>query len=190
MSTIISPSDVDTSLADRLRLEREARNWTLAELASRSGISRAMLSKIERAEASPTAALLGRLSAAFGLTLSQLFARAERGGQLLRASEQPIWRDPETGFVRRSLSPAGGAPLELVWGILPPGARIDYPAASYHFIADQQLVVIQGELTIRQAEARYTLCPGDCLRFGPPRDVTFDNTGAAPCRYVVAVLRA
>ena len=190
MSTIIPSPDIDTSLADRLRLEREARNWTLADLAARSGISRAMLSKIERAEASPTASLLGRLSAAFGLTLSQLFARTEPAGQLLRATEQPMWRDPETGFVRRSLSPAGAAPLELVWGVLPAGARIDYPAASYRFMADQQLVVIDGELTIRQAEATYELHQGDCLRFGAPRDVTFDNTGPGPCRYIVAVLRA
>jgi transcriptional regulator with XRE-family HTH domain len=190
MSTIISPSDVESSLARRLRQERDARDWTLADLAARSGISRAMLSKIERGEASPTAALLGRLSAAFGLTLSQLFARAEPGGQMSRAAEQAAWRDPETGFVRRSLSPPGAAPLELVWGVLPPGARIDYPAASYRFMADQQLVVIDGELTIRQAETTFDLREGDCLRFGPPRDVTFDNTGAVPCRYIVAVLRA
>ncbi|HEX3575117.1 MAG TPA: XRE family transcriptional regulator [Rhodopila sp.] len=182
-------STVDASLANRLRAEREARNWTLADLAERSGVSRAMLSKIERCEASPTAALLGRLSAALGLTLSQLFARVEDAGQLAHATEQPVWRDPETGFVRRSLSPAGNTPLELVWGELPPGAQIPYPASSYAFIADQQLVVIDGALTIRQAGTTYRLEPGDCLRFGPPRDVLFDNPGPALCRYVVAVLR-
>src|ERR1700722_7943131 len=82
VSTIMSPSQVEASLSARVRLEREARKWKLADLAARSGISRAMLSKIERGEASPTAALLGRLSAAYGLTVSQLFARAEQGGQL------------------------------------------------------------------------------------------------------------
>ena len=103
MSTIIS--NADTALATRLRLEREARGWTLADLATRSGVSKAMLSKIERGEASPTAALLGRLSGAYGLTISQLFARAEQGGQLARAADQPVWMDPATGFIRRSLSP-------------------------------------------------------------------------------------
>ena len=54
--------------------------------------------RIERGEASPTAALLGRLSGAFGLTVSTLLARSElRGGRLLRAGEQPLWRDPATG---------------------------------------------------------------------------------------------
>ena len=64
-------------LAARIQQEREAREWTLAELADHSGVSRAMLSKVEREEASLTAALLGRISAAFGLTLAQLFPRAE-----------------------------------------------------------------------------------------------------------------
>jgi len=183
-------SNIEASLANRLRLERESRNWTLADLAARSGVSRAMLSKVERCEASPTAALLGRLSAAFGLTLSQLFARAEDAGQLARAAEQAVWRDPESGFLRRSLSPPGPGPLELVWGELPPGAAISYPVAAYTFLADQQLVVIDGGLTIRQGDATFELGEGDCLRFGPPREVTFNNCRREPCRYVVAVLRA
>jgi transcriptional regulator with XRE-family HTH domain len=182
-------TDVEAALASRLRMEREVRNWTLSDLAARSGVSRAMLSKIERREASPTAALLGRLSAAFGLTLSQLFARVEDAGQLARASEQPTWRDPESGFLRRSLTPPGPAPLELVWGELPPGAEISYPVAAYSFLADQQLVVIDGGLTIRQGSVTFELGAGDCLRFGPPREVTFQNPGVQQCRYVVAVLR-
>ena len=179
---------VETALASRLRKEREARNWTLADLAQHSGISRAMLSKIERGEASPTAALLGRLSAALGLTLSQLFARLENGSQIARADSQPMWRDPETGFLRRSLTPGSGL-LELVWGELPPNARIFYPAASYRFIADQQLVVMEGTLSIQQGEATHELGAGDCLRFGPPQDVTFANISPQSCRYIVAVLR-
>ena len=127
--------------------------------------------------------------ASLGLTLSQLFARVEDGGQLARAAEQPIWRDPESGFLRRSLSPPGSAPLELVWGEMPPGAAISYPVASYTFLADQQLVVIDGGLTIRQGKVTFELGAGDCLRFGPPREVTFQNRGRKPCRYVVAVLR-
>ena len=172
-------------------MEREARGWTLAELAARSGVSRAMVSKSERNEASPTAVLLGRLSAAFGLTMSQLFARMEDepAGHVARADRQPVWRDPETGFVRRSLSPPGSGPLEMVWGELPPGAEITYLAASRTFIADQQLVLISGELSIALGPVIYSLAAGDCLRFGPPSDVTFRNPGAARCRYLIAVLR-
>jgi transcriptional regulator with XRE-family HTH domain len=188
MSTII---DTESALAARLRQERENRSWTLADLAARSGVSRAMLSKIERREASPTAALLGRLSAAFGLTMSQLFAsmEAKPRGQVTRAAEQPVWQDPETGFVRRSISPPGPEPLELVWGELPPGAEIAYAASTYAVIADQQLVVIAGALSLDLGGTVFDLTAGDCLRFGPPADVTFRNSGAARCRYLVAVLR-
>src|SRR5580658_8017693 len=107
MSTILETQNTEATLAQNLRTEREIRGWTLAELAARSGVSRAMLSKIERREASPTAALLGRLTAALGMTLSRLFEQMEDqpAGQLARAAEQPLWRDPETGFTRRALTP-------------------------------------------------------------------------------------
>jgi transcriptional regulator with XRE-family HTH domain len=198
MSTILAPPDDGALLANRIRAERETRGWTIAGLADRSGVSRAMISKIERGETSPTATLLGRLSAAFGLTLSQLFARPadDAVGQIARAGEQIAWRDPRTGFLRRSLTPPeatpgnAGAPLELVWGELPPGAQIAYPAAAFAFIADQQLVVIDGALTLVQGGGVHALGPGDCFRFGPPRDVLFRNSGAARCRYLIAVLRA
>ncbi len=77
METIIEEL-LDGQIASRIRVERDARNWSLDDLAQRSGVSRAMISKVERRESSPTAVLLGKLSAAFGLTLSQLLARAER----------------------------------------------------------------------------------------------------------------
>ena len=71
----MEPSDLTASLAARLRAEREERGWSIAEMAERSAVSRAMISKVERAEASPTAARLGRLASALGLTLSTLLAR-------------------------------------------------------------------------------------------------------------------
>jgi transcriptional regulator with XRE-family HTH domain len=191
MSTILDDQALEQQLAARLRAKRESRGWTLADLAARSGVSRAMLSKIERGEASPTATLLGRLAAAFGLTLSQLFAGVggESGGRVLRRRDQAIWRDPESGLLRRSLSPSGRAPLELVWIEFPPGGRVDYDASSYGMIADQQIVVVTGVLTLVSGEDRQTLGAGDCYRFGPPRAVTFRNDGAEPCVYLVAVLR-
>ena len=113
-------ADVGDAIASRLRTERETRKWSLAELAERSGVSKAMISKIERSEASPSAAVLGRLSGAFGLPLAVLLALAECGEARLRIqSGQPVWTDPETGYTRRALSPPN-APLELIEVLLPP----------------------------------------------------------------------
>jgi transcriptional regulator with XRE-family HTH domain len=191
MSSIVDDR-LDRRIAARIHAERASRGWSLEDLAERSGVSRAMISKVERGESSPTAVLLGRLSSAFGLTLSQLLARAEQGvGRLLnREAEQQRWRDPETGFERRALTPPGSAtPLELVCGELPPKAGVDYPAAAFNFIEDQQIVVIAGRLSFTQGPQNYQLRAGDCLRLGPPADCRFENPGATPCRYLVAVLR-
>jgi transcriptional regulator with XRE-family HTH domain len=192
MNTIIEDS-LEAQIAARTRTEREGRGWSLEELAQRSGVSRAMISKVERGESSPTAALLGRLSAAFGLTLSQLLARAEQGqgGSLLhRRRDQQSWRDPETGFERRSLTPPGSPTLlELVWGELPPDAAISYPASAFSFIEDQQIVVLSGRLRFIQGGIAQDLGAGDCCRLGQPADCRFENPGNTPCRYLVAVLR-
>ncbi|MGX7707601.1 helix-turn-helix domain-containing protein [Methylobacterium sp. Gmos1] len=195
--TMPAPDPTD-GLARRLRLEREARGWSLGELAARSGVSKAMISKVERAEASPTAALLGRLSGAFGLTLSTLLARAEgETGQLARAAAQPVWIDPATGYRRRQVSPqvspqisplVAEHPLDLTEVELPAGAEVAYPAASYAFLR-QMIWMLDGTLTFREGDATHVLEAGDCLALGAAVDCAFVNRSGQPCRYLVAVVR-
>lgn len=181
-------------LATRLRAEREARGWSLSDLATRSGVSRAMISKVERAEASPTAALLGRLSGAFGLTVSTLLARAEGdasgAGRIMRVGAQPLWRDPATGYLRRTVTPSGAEP-ELVHIELPPTARVAYPAAAYAHLRGQCVWVLRGELVFREGTVEHHLAARDCLALGPPLDCEFRNPSkTAPCTYLVALARS
>jgi transcriptional regulator with XRE-family HTH domain len=185
--SIIVSSDLTASIAETVRAARESQGLSANALAERSGVSRAMIAKVERAEAQPTAALLGRLSAALGLTLSELVARAEQSDRrLARAAEQPTWTDPETGYRRRALSPVSGGPLELVEVELPADAEIAYPADSYAFI-HQQLWMLDGSLTIVEGELVHELERGDCLEFGAPSARTFLARSA--CRYLVAITR-
>lgn len=178
-----------TRIADRVRLEREARAWSLADLAARSGVSRAMISKIERCEASPTASVLLRLATAFDLTLGALIARAEReSDRLVRAAEQPLWRDPATGYLRRQLFERTNHPIELVSVELPAGARVGLPASSYAHIR-QVIYVLAGELVVEEGGVRRTLESGDCLGFGPPADTTIANESHDTCTYLVVVAR-
>jgi transcriptional regulator with XRE-family HTH domain len=161
----------------------------MTELAERSGVSRAMIAKVERAQVQPTAALLGRLSAALGTTLSELIARAEHADRrLARAGEQPCWTDPESGYRRRALSPASGRPLELVEVELPARAEVSYPADSYAFI-HQQIYVLDGRLHFSEGDTEHELEQGDCLQLGPPAPCTFVNRTRRPCRYLVALTR-
>ncbi|MBB3771840.1 transcriptional regulator with XRE-family HTH domain [Angulomicrobium tetraedrale] len=175
-------------LACRIRLEREARGWSLADLAARAGVSKAAISKIERAETSPSAATLVRLASAFDLSLAGLLLRTEGGERLARAADQPLWRDPASGYVRRQIFAQPDHPVELVEVVLPPGARVDLPAASYARLR-QVLQVRQGELVLTEGSQRHELKAGDCLGFGPPADVIFANETDAPCRYLVALTR-
>jgi transcriptional regulator with XRE-family HTH domain len=177
-------------IADRVRLEREERGWTLADLAARSGVSRAMISKIERCEASPTATLLVRLAGAFDLTLAGLIARAEAHAErLVRQADQPLWRDPASGYLRRQIFERADHPVELVRVELPAGARVGLPASSYARIR-QVVWLMEGELVIDEAGVRRKLRPGDCLAFGAPIDTTFANESANSCVYLVALARS
>lgn len=100
MNTI--EDNMNQRISARIRIERESRGWSLSELAERAGASRAMIHKIERGESSPTASMLGRLSGAFGISMSTLIARAEmQEGKLLRFAQQPVWRDPQSQYLRR-----------------------------------------------------------------------------------------
>lgn len=188
MSTIVN-DDPTQPLATRIAIERQARGWSLAELADRSGVSKAMISKIERGEASPTATLLGRLSGAFGLTLSTLLARAEdSGARLVRAADQPEWQDPASGYIRRQVSPRSDLPLELIRVELPAGASVTFPASSYTFIR-QWMWVLKGKLTFVEGDIVHELNVGDCLLLGPPTECTFRTRGKEPCVYLVALMR-
>lgn len=177
-------------IARRLRLERDARGWSQSDLAERAGVAKASVSKIERGEMSPTAALLVRLASAFDLTLAGLLLRAEGDlGRMSRRADQPEWRDPETGYLRRQVYARPDHPLELVTIELPPGTRITLPAASYTHIR-QVIWVQRGRLVVTEGGARSELAAGDCLGFGAPAEVHLANETDGPCHYVVALARS
>ena len=198
MSTIV---DEQAAFGERLRAVRQARGWPLDRLASASGVSRAMISKIERGESSPTAVVLGKLSAALELSISELLAAGPAaraatgdqpglpaaGGVLRRAAGVPEWRDPDTGYLRRQLSPPR-FPAAVTEVVLPPGARVPYPAGAYAFIA-QLVWVLAGELTLADGPAVHVLAAGDTFTLGAPRPREFRNQTAGDCRYLVVVTR-
>jgi transcriptional regulator with XRE-family HTH domain len=184
--------DTGAAIAGRLRLERAARGWSLADLAARSGVAKATISKIEREETSPTAVILVRLAGAFDLTLAGLLLRAEghdHASRLVRAARQALWRDPGSGYVRRQIYARPDHPVEIVQVDMPPGQRVVLPAASYAQIR-QALWVQAGQLTVSEGGALQRLDAGDCLGFGPPSEVTIANEGSEACRYLVVLSRS
>ncbi|MWA04163.1 helix-turn-helix domain-containing protein [Actinomadura sp. LD22] len=175
-------------LGRRVKAERSRRGWSLARLADASGVSRAMISRIERGESNPTAAVVGKLSAALELSMTALLAPDEgETGQVRRAAGTPHWTDPDTGYLRRQIS-TPGFPADVTEIVLPAGARVPMPAGTYAFIA-QLIWVLDGELTLVEGPAAHHLAAGDAFEFGAPQAREFVNATTADCRYVVVVTR-
>jgi transcriptional regulator with XRE-family HTH domain len=189
---VVPPSeattDLDAHIAGRAQALRQAAGLSLAELAARSGVSKAMISKVERGESSPTATLLGRLAAGLGVTLTAFLAPDELQPRRLRKrADQPVWRDPEIGYRRRQVAPLNPQTrVELVEVELPRGARIAYPRWSGNPYA-QRLWVVEGALHVDYGEEVFDLDAGDSLDFGVDRNLTFKTLGARMCRYLLVI---
>ncbi|MFC5507019.1 helix-turn-helix domain-containing protein [Bosea massiliensis] len=187
----VSDIDLDRRLGARIKGLRQSRGLTLDQLAERSGVSRAMISRVERGESSPTAALLDRLCAGLGVLLSALFREEAQGGPLARRSEQPVWTDPDSGYVRRSVSPAGtGSQIEIVEVEMPAGARVLLDAPRGGFRLDQQLWLLEGELSLTVGGREHRLAAGDCLAMLLDGPIAFHNPGEVPARYAVVLTAA
>jgi transcriptional regulator with XRE-family HTH domain len=183
-------TEIEARIASRLKGLRARQELTLDELSRRSGVSRSMISLIERAESSPTASVLDKLSASLGLTLASLFAPEERGdaAPVARRAAQPEWRDPETGYIRRNLSPPGfPSPIELVEVVLPSGTRVAYDSGFREPHVDQQVFVLEGSIEVTVGEILHRLNAGDCLAMRLDRPVSFRNRGRKPSRHLVAL---
>ncbi|MEU2377356.1 helix-turn-helix domain-containing protein [Streptomyces misionensis] len=196
MSNIVDP--LVGRIANRVHAERERRGWTLAQLAEASGVSRAMINRIERGESSPTAVVLGKLSAAFQLSIASLLALAEDGDGTAgpgtdgaagasRRTGTAEWQDPATGYRRRQIT-GPDFPAEVAEIRLPAGARVPYPAAAFAFVR-QVVWVLDGRLTFHDGERCHDLGPGDSIELGEPAERVFANTTGAECRYAVILAR-
>jgi transcriptional regulator with XRE-family HTH domain len=178
--------DITERLAARVRDLRVSRGLTLETLAERSGVSRSMISLIERAESAPTAVLLERLATGLDVPLASLFDEAPpRPQPISRRADQLQWRDPASGYVRRNVSPSGvSSPFQIVDVEFPPGARVAFDSGTR---AHQQVWVLEGSIEIRVGPECYALNAGDCVAFVLDRPVAFSNPSSTPARYAVVV---
>lgn len=96
---------IDQLIATRLQSLRKTQGLSLEQLANNSGVSKAMISKIERQDSSPSASLLGRLAASLGVSLAQLLSEENPQPAPLRPqANQEVWQDPDIGYLRRQVT--------------------------------------------------------------------------------------
>lgn len=182
-----STNDLSSLIGHRIAARRDMLRLSLEEMAERTGVSRAMISRIERGEVHASAVVLDKLCAGLGLTLSALFAR-ETPSPLLRRHDQPAWQDPESGYLRREVAPAGtGSPVRIVAIDFPPGAEVVFDAGREQAL-EQHVWVLKGEIEVSvgsDATVTHHLAKGDCLYMRLAAGNSFRNTSGKPARYAV-----
>lgn len=184
-------SGINAQIAARVRQLRTERAMSLEALADRSGVSRSMISLIERGETSPTAVVLEKLAAGLGTTLAALFEPP--GGQaspVMRRTDQPVWRDPASGYVRRNVSPGSAlTPIQIVEVEFPAGARVAYDTGGGRQpVIHHQVWVLEGAIDVTVGSEEHQLGAGDCLAFVLDRPTAYRNRTRKPARYAVAIV--
>jgi transcriptional regulator with XRE-family HTH domain len=184
---------IDQRIAGRVRDLRALRELSLEQLAQRSGVSRSMISLIERGETSPTAVTLEKLATGLGVVLADLFQGADAGddtdrGPVARRDDQPEWTDPASGYRRRNVSPTGARqPMRIVDVHFPAGGRVAFESGERHPSAFQQVWMLQGSMEITVDRTRHRLNTGDCLAMQLDRPIVFHNPSRKPARYAVVL---
>ena len=181
--------DLNQRIAERVRNLRSTRGLTLEALAERSGVSRSMISLIERGESSPTAVLLERLATALNVPLAAMFDSPDRNPQpVARRADQLLWRDPASGYLRRNVSPSGFAsPIQIVEIEFPAGARVAFDTGARDARVHQQVWVLKGSIEVTVGDDCHQLHTGDCLAFVLDRPTAFHNRTNMLARYAVVV---
>jgi transcriptional regulator with XRE-family HTH domain len=175
-------------LGERVRILRRERGLTLNLLAERSGVSRAMISKLERGEKNPTLVVAAKVAEGLGVSLSQLVGVEERREVVVVPRERRmIMRDPGTGFERQLLSPSfGGRGIEFIWSVVPEGSSSgEFPP--HRRGVEEYVVVEKGRLRAVLGGEDYLLEEGDTLYFEADISHRFDNAGEGECSYYLVI---
>lgn len=187
-----SDDDVSAALGHRIKTLRAQAQLSLEDLSRKSGVSRAMLSKVERGEKSPTLPIIVRIAQGFGLSLSALLGAEpdEAEVAVIRASERLSYRDPETGFERWVLSPAHlDNGVEVVLHRLPPG-RTTGVLPPYSVPTEKYIAVSEGQLTVYVNKKPHVLKAGDSMYFEVKSPYRFANDdGHLACTYYMTIVR-
>ncbi|MDX8275444.1 XRE family transcriptional regulator [Acinetobacter pittii] len=183
--------DINIRIAQQVREIRLARGYTLDVLASRCQVSRSAISLIERGEASPTAVVLEKLANGLGVPLTQLFdslQNTQSPQPMVRRTQQAEWKDPETGYIRRQVSPPNWkSSFQIVEIEFPAQSRVTYETSTNSKVVLQQIWVIEGQIDIQLGENFYALQEGDCLAMQLDQPIIYSNPSSKAARYILVV---
>ena len=175
------------ALGERVRRERTERRLSLNDLAARAGVSRSMLSAVERGGKAPTVLVLDRIATGLDTSIARLLGE-ERAGRVvvLRHGEQDVARD-RAGWERRVLSPVlPGVEFELMRTTIDAG--VDAGVFSPHAAGSREyLAVERGTLRLTLDGVAHILRAGDSIYYAGDCRHAFANPGTRPCVYYLAM---
>jgi len=181
-------ASINENLGRRVKKLRTDRGWSLEDLATASGVSRSMLSEIEREKANPTLTVTYRIAQAFGLNLQDLIETAEAASniQVIRASERAqVFRSDKQCQIR-TLSPLNlEKEIEFYEVTLKPKGEL---RSQPHYEGTREfLTVEEGAVRIESASDTSELGKGDSgtYRADVPHAIVNTGTGEAVVFLVV-----
>jgi transcriptional regulator with XRE-family HTH domain len=181
--------NINGRIANRVRSLRAEAGMTLDALAAKSDVSRSMLSLVERGESSPTAVVLEKIATGLGVPLALLFEDSSASASpVSRREDRNPWRDPQSGYVRRNISPPGfPSPIQIVEVELPAGARVAYETGARDVNIHQQIWVQEGSIEITFDNTTHLLSDDDCLAMQLNAPIAYRNRTRKPARYIVVI---
>lgn len=184
--------DINRRIAARVKELRAQHDISLTGLSVKSGVSRSMISLIERGETSATAAVLEKLAAGLETSLAGLFDSPAPATvappPVLRHADQAEWRDPASGYRRRNVTPPGlGAPFQIVEVRFPAGQTVTFDNNGRDDRLHQQVWVLSGTMDVTCGSDRQHLETGDCFAMQLDRMIVFHNPGEKAARYAVVI---
>jgi transcriptional regulator with XRE-family HTH domain len=175
------------ALGRRLRAERRRRGFTLEQLAAVSGVSRSMLSEVERGSRVPTVLVLDRIATGLGTSIARLL-REEQVSEtvVLRRDEQAVARDP-SGWERRILSPVlPGVEFEFMRTTI--GAGVNAGVFAPHGPGSREYLAVEaGALRLSLDGDEVELRQGDSIFYAGDCHHGFANPSAEPCVFYLAM---
>jgi transcriptional regulator with XRE-family HTH domain len=175
------------AIGARVRQERQARHWTLDQLAEAAGVSRRMVVNVEQGAANPSVGTLLKISDALGIGLPALVAPPQpKMLKVTRRGDGAVLWSSESGG--RGVLVAGTESPDVVelWDwTLAPG---DQHRSEAHTPGTKELVqVLQGTITVEAAGQSVTLDAGDAIAFAGDVAHSYANPGTQPARFSLAV---
>jgi transcriptional regulator with XRE-family HTH domain len=187
-STASNALKVAQSVGSTVKATRELQQLSLNDLAKRAGVSKSVVSRIEQGLTSPTAVMLAKLAEGMTVSLSSLL-RGEYGPpvHIQTLAEQPMFKDPKTGLIRRTLSPVSpDAAIEIVHNSLP--AKKTTGAFPAHSVGTQEhIVVLAGKIEVTVGRRNLVLNAGDAAQFVADIEHSIKNVGTKKAEWILTI---